>query len=98
MSAYFRVTLHRSTIGLSQKTRLIVKSLKLGKRMTTSYLPQTPAIAGSILKIKELVQVENVILEKGVTPKLALRNEKLARKPFLGYEVIGNALQKNWDS
>lgn len=55
---FYKITLVRSLIGTPQATRTIVKTLGLGKRGSTVYRRVTPAIAGSILKVKELVKVE----------------------------------------
>ncbi|CAG8457984.1 2952_t:CDS:1 [Ambispora leptoticha] len=57
---YFKITLRRSTIGLPEKIRRIVKALGLKRLHNTVYREQRPIIAGMILKIKELVEVENV--------------------------------------
>ncbi|CCC68110.1 hypothetical protein NCAS_0B00260 [Naumovozyma castellii] len=55
---YYKITLARSVIGLPQATRDIVKTLGLGKRGSVIYRQVTPAIAGSMIKVKEIIDVE----------------------------------------
>jgi large subunit ribosomal protein L30 len=57
---YFRITLIRSAIGLPTKSTGVLKALGLRKRMATVFHPVTPAVAGQIMKIKELVAVSEV--------------------------------------
>jgi ribosomal protein L30/L7E len=97
MSNFYRVTLRRSTIGLPEIYRKHTKSLGLGRLQSVSVVPATPRYAGLILKLKELVQVENVIVPKGVTPKQALKNELSARKPFNGFQIVATQFQPKWD-
>lgn len=78
---YYKITLVRSLIGTPKATRAIVKTLGLGKRGSTVYRRVTPAIAGSILKVKELVDVE---LSETMLTKEQQRN---LRKPNPGFEV-----------
>ncbi|CAG8527710.1 9273_t:CDS:1 [Paraglomus occultum] len=59
-SGYFKITLRRSVIGISRRLRRVVRALGFVKLHQTVYHAQTPYIAGMILKIKELVEVENV--------------------------------------
>ncbi|KAG9294241.1 hypothetical protein G9A89_021600 [Geosiphon pyriformis] len=57
---YFKITLRRSVIGLPGRLRLIVEALGLRRINHTVYREQRPNIAGMILKIKEIVELENV--------------------------------------
>jgi large subunit ribosomal protein L30 len=57
---FFRVTLLRSGIGLPQKTRGVLKALGLRRRMDTVYHPVSMDAAGQIMRVKELVDVEEV--------------------------------------
>ncbi|KAF7505439.1 hypothetical protein GJ744_000766 [Endocarpon pusillum] len=57
---YFRITLMRSAIGLPYKSTGVLKALGLRKRMATVFHPVTPAVAGQIMKVKELVAVREV--------------------------------------
>ncbi|CCK71406.1 mitochondrial 54S ribosomal protein uL30m KNAG_0G03480 [Huiozyma naganishii CBS 8797] len=78
---FYKVTLARSLIGMPRATRQIVKTLGLGKRGSTVYKRATPAIAGSLLKVKELITVE-------VSPQKVSKGEmRLARKSNPGYVV-----------
>ncbi|KIW01159.1 ribosomal protein L30 [Verruconis gallopava] len=58
--AYFKITLLRSGIGLPYKRRGVLAALGLRKRMTTVYHPVSQDIAGMIMSVKELVDVEEV--------------------------------------
>lgn len=78
---YYKITLVRSLIGTPKTTRAIVRTLGLGKRGSTVYRKVTPAIAGSILKVKELVNVE---LSETMLTKEEQRN---LRKSKPGFEV-----------
>ncbi|KAK8107322.1 mitochondrial 54S ribosomal protein uL30m [Apiospora kogelbergensis] len=55
-SSYFRVTLHRSAIGLPERTRGVLAALGLRKRSQTVFHPVSPQFAGMIMKVKELVR------------------------------------------
>ncbi|CAG8526743.1 10744_t:CDS:1 [Paraglomus brasilianum] len=57
---FFKITLRRSVIGISRRLRRVVRALGFVKLHQTVYHAQTPYIAGMILRIKELVEVENV--------------------------------------
>ncbi|RAQ63944.1 mitochondrial 54S ribosomal protein YmL33 [Aspergillus flavus] len=65
--SYFRVTLVRSAIGLPRRTTDVLKALGLKKRMATVFHPVSPSVAGQIMKVKELVDVQ-VHLERKPDP------------------------------
>ena len=50
----------RSGIGLPKRTQGVLKALGLRKRMKTVFYPVTPEVAGQIMKVKELIKVEEV--------------------------------------
>ncbi|KAM4059154.1 ribosomal protein [Hirsutella rhossiliensis] len=77
--AFFRITLHRSAIGLPERTRGVLAALGLRRRAQTVFHPVEPQFAGMILKVKELVRVAEVPRRVG---KAALRRE---RKPDQGF-------------
>ncbi|KAI1201884.1 ribosomal protein L30p/L7e-domain-containing protein [Nemania serpens] len=79
--SYFRVTLHRSGIGLPKRTRGVLAALGLRKRCQTVFHPVTPDSAGMIMKVKELVVVHEVAA--ALTSK-QLREE---RKPEPGFWI-----------
>ena len=58
--SFFRITLHRSAIGLPERTRGVLSALGLHRRTQTVFHPVSPQAAGMILKVKELVRVEEV--------------------------------------
>lgn len=58
--SYFRITLHRSAIGLPERTRGVLAALGLHRRCQTVFHPAEPQFAGMIMKVKELVRVEEV--------------------------------------
>ncbi|TQN74611.1 54S ribosomal protein L33 [Colletotrichum shisoi] len=58
--SFFRITLHRSAIGLPKSTRGVLDALGLHRCSQTVFHPVSPQFAGMILKVKELVRVEEV--------------------------------------
>jgi large subunit ribosomal protein L30 len=80
-ASYFRITLHRSAIGLPERTRGVLAALGLRKRCQTVFQPVTPDAAGMIMKVKELVAVKEV--DRALTTK-ELREE---RKPEAGFWI-----------
>lgn len=79
--SYFRITLTRSAIGLPERTRGVLMALGLRKRTQTVYHPVHPQFAGMIMKVKELVHVEEV--ERALTNQ----EQKDARRPDAGFYV-----------
>ncbi|KAM7208494.1 hypothetical protein V8F20_001175 [Naviculisporaceae sp. PSN 640] len=60
MPGWFRITLHRSAIGLPERTHGVLKALGLRRRSQVVFHPVEPQFAGMIMKVKELVKVEEV--------------------------------------
>lgn len=86
---HFKITLRRSAIGLGEKKKETLVSLGLHRRMQTVYHAHTPEAGGKILKVKELVEVENV-------PASAVRTQeeqRQERKAPRGYAVAGSRLR-----
>ncbi|KAG6329998.1 hypothetical protein ID866_9090 [Astraeus odoratus] len=86
---HFKITLRRSAIGLGEKKKETLVSLGLHRRMQTVYHPHTPEAGGKILKVKELVEVENV-------PASAVRTQeqqRQERKAPRGYAVAGSRVR-----
>ncbi|KAI1816428.1 hypothetical protein GGS20DRAFT_583536 [Poronia punctata] len=79
--SFFRITLHRSAIGLPERTRGVLAALGLRKRGKTVFHPVTPDSAGMLMKVKELVKVEEV--DRALSPK-ELRDE---RRPEAGFWI-----------
>jgi len=79
--SYFRITLLRSGIGLPARTRGVLKALGLRHRMKTVFYPVSPEVAGQIMKVKELVAVQEV--DKAMTQQ-ELKDE---RRSDTGYYV-----------
>lgn len=79
--SYFKVTLLRSGIGLPARKNGVLAALGLKKRMQTVYHPVSQDIAGMIVKVKELVEVETTDVAK---TKEQMREE---RRPPRGYFV-----------
>lgn len=77
--SYFRITLHRSAIGLPERTRGVLAALGLRRRSQTVFHPVHPQFAGMIMKVKELVRVEEV--ERPLTK----REVKAERQPEAGF-------------
>ncbi|KAK7948711.1 mitochondrial 54S ribosomal protein uL30m [Apiospora aurea] len=78
-ASYFRITLHRSAIGLPERTRGALAALGLRKRSQTVFHPVEPQFAGMIMKVKELVRVSEV--DRALTPK-ELREERRPERGF----------------
>lgn len=83
--AYFRITLIRSAIGLPAKSLNVLKALGLRKRMATVFHPVSPAVAGQIMKVKELVAVSEV--EKSLS-KQEVHQERV---PDAGFYIESRA-------
>ncbi|KAI9903191.1 hypothetical protein N3K66_002543 [Trichothecium roseum] len=79
--AFFRITLHRSAIGLPERTRGALAALGLRRRSRTVFHPVTPHFAGMIMKVKELVRVEEV------ARRMSDGEVKAARTPDRGFYV-----------
>lgn len=79
--SFFRITLHRSAIGLPRRTRDVLAALGLHRRSQTVFQAVSPQSAGMIMKVKELVRVEEVD-----RPKTAAEL-KAERTPDAGYWV-----------
>ncbi|KXG47989.1 Ribosomal protein L30, bacterial-type [Penicillium griseofulvum] len=77
--SYFRITLIRSAIGLPRRSTDVLKALGLKKRMATVFHAVSPSVAGQIMKVKELVQVEECQY------RLTKQEVHLERKPDPGY-------------
>lgn len=83
---YYKATLVRSLIGMPKATRAIVKTLGFGKRGSVIYRRVTPSITGSLLRVKELVQVE-------VAPRaLSKQEQRDLRKTNPGFTVEKRAV------
>jgi large subunit ribosomal protein L30 len=85
---HYKITLRRSAISLPEPFKATLVSLGIHRRMQTVYHPHTPECAGKILKVKELIEVENV-------PASAVRTkpeQRQERKAGRGYKVVGSTL------
>ncbi|EIW76002.1 hypothetical protein CONPUDRAFT_19223, partial [Coniophora puteana RWD-64-598 SS2] len=80
---HYKITQTRSAIGLGEGKKETLVSLGLHRRMQTVYHPHGPEVAGKVLKVKEIVQVENVTVDQ-VRTKEEQRQE---RKADRGYSV-----------
>ncbi|PBK70067.1 hypothetical protein ARMSODRAFT_956113 [Armillaria solidipes] len=86
-NTHFKITLRRSAISLGDKIKGTLESLGIHRRMQTVYHPHSAIVAGKILKVKELVEVENV-------PDHLVRTKQqqtLDRRPKRGYKVVGSS-------
>lgn len=77
-----------SAIGLPKKTNLVLESLGLRKRMQSVFHTVSPQTAGMVLKVKELVKVEQVSERK------TIQQMRAERRPATGFEVRGNLLSR----
>lgn len=72
----------RSTIGLPEVYKHTLKTLGLNKRGAVSYQQVSPAAAGMIAKVKELVKLELVDERK------TKQEERESRKSKPGFKVL----------
>ncbi|KAF9155414.1 39S ribosomal protein L33, mitochondrial [Linnemannia schmuckeri] len=80
---YYKVTQTRSLIGVPKSTIKVLKSLGLGKKIGRPvFQPHEPSAAGKILKVKELVKVENMV---GPIPPEGFQRTRAIK----GYKVVG---------
>ncbi|PSS34003.1 hypothetical protein PHLCEN_2v1907 [Hermanssonia centrifuga] len=85
---HYRITLRRSAISLPSHIKGTLVSLGIHRRLQTVYHEHSPINAGKILRVKELVEVENV-------PASAVKNkteQRRERKAVRGYKVVGSSL------
>ncbi|KAG4301851.1 hypothetical protein PCANB_002187 [Pneumocystis canis] len=78
---FFKITLERSSIGLPKSIKRTLLSLGLRKRLATVYQNISPTTAGKILKVKELVSVEEV------KNRMTRHEMSLLRRPNKGYYI-----------
>lgn len=78
---FFRITLHRSAIGLPKRTRGVLAALGLRRRSQVVFHPVSAQFAGMVMKVKELVRVEEV--EQALTA----REVRAERRPDPGFYV-----------
>ena len=57
---HYRITLHRSALAMPEEYGKALAVLGLSKKDQTTFHPFSAQMAGTILKVKELVQVRNV--------------------------------------
>ncbi|PPQ69286.1 hypothetical protein CVT26_001605 [Gymnopilus dilepis] len=84
-NTHFKITLRRSAISLGDKIKGTLKALGIHRRFQTVYFPFSPEVAGKILRVKELVEVENVPAHLVMTKQ----EQRQARRPPRGYKVVG---------
>lgn len=79
--SFFRITLHRSAIGLPKRTRGVLAALGLHRRAQTVFHPAEPQFAGMIFRVKELVRVDEV------DHPLSKAELKASRTPDKGFYI-----------
>ncbi|KDR78548.1 hypothetical protein GALMADRAFT_243968 [Galerina marginata CBS 339.88] len=89
-NTHFKITLRRSAISLGDKIKGTLKALGIHRRFQTVYFPFSPEVAGKILRLKELVEVENVPTHLVMTKQ----QQRQARKAPRGYKVVGSRRDK----
>ena len=88
---HYRITLKRSAISLPERIKGTLVSLGIHRRLQTVYHEHSPINAGKILRVKELVEVQNV-------PASAIRTkteQRKERKAPRGYVVVGSRYHEN---
>jgi large subunit ribosomal protein L30 len=83
-NTHFRITLRRSAIGLPKSSKRTLEALGIHRKGATVFQAHSPEAAGKILRVKELVEVQNVPAD-AVKTKTEMRVE---RKAVRGYRVI----------
>lgn len=71
----------RSGIGMPERTKRVLQAIGLTRRMKTMFFPVSPHIAGQLIKVKELVAVEEV------DRPLTKAEVKAERTPDPGYKI-----------
>ena len=88
---HFRITLKRSAISLPERIKGTLVSLGIHRRLQTVYHEHSSINAGKILRVKELVEVQNVPAS-AVRTKTEQRKERKAPR---GYTVAGSRLHED---
>ncbi|KZT22383.1 hypothetical protein NEOLEDRAFT_658114 [Neolentinus lepideus HHB14362 ss-1] len=83
-TTHYRITLRRSAIALGHAKQATLIALGLRRRFQTVYHTHTPDIAGKILAVKELVEVQNVRRDEVRTKEEMTRERRATR----GFEVV----------
>ena len=83
-NTHYKITLRRSAISLGDKIKGTLLALGIHRRFQTVYFPHSPEVAGKILRVKELVEVENVPTHAVMTST----QQRQARKATRGYKVV----------
>ncbi len=81
---HYKITLRRSGISLGDSVKGTLESLGIHRRNQIVFFPHDPIVAGKILKVKELVDVENVAEHEVLTKE----QQTLLRRPKRGYTVV----------
>ncbi|KAF9109022.1 hypothetical protein BGX27_008073 [Mortierella sp. AM989] len=82
-TGHYKVTRTRSLIGVPKSTIKVLKSLGLGRKIGRPvFQPHEATAAGKILKVKELVKVENI---PGPIPPEGYQRTRATK----GYKVVG---------
>jgi ribosomal protein L30/L7E len=91
--AYIKITMTRSLIGLNRKLYRVAHGLGLTKRGRSVFQPVTSGVAGSVLRLKEIVKIEHATKEqmKAYEKANKPRHTRIPASP--GYKVIGNILE-----
>lgn len=89
-NTHYKITLRRSAISLGDKIKGTLLALGIHRRFQTVYFPHSPEVAGKILRVKELVEVENVPTHAVMTST----QQRQARKATRGYKVVGTRRDK----
>ncbi|CAH7672087.1 hypothetical protein BY996DRAFT_7623351 [Phakopsora pachyrhizi] len=89
---HYRITLYRSPIGLSQRSKDSLASLGLKRRMDVVYQRHSPDAAGLILSVKEILKVENVT---GSEMRMGLKSSRRLKGEDRGYRVLRNLLHQD---
>ncbi|KAI9596068.1 hypothetical protein BDF19DRAFT_333563, partial [Syncephalis fuscata] len=88
-----KITLARSLIGLNRKLYRVAYGLGLTKRGRTVFQRVTPGVAGSVLRLKEVVQIEHATPEDVTAYEKAHKPRRPKTPASPGFKVVGNILE-----
>ncbi|KAJ7779079.1 hypothetical protein B0H16DRAFT_1359746 [Mycena metata] len=87
-NTHYKITLRRSAISLGDQKKGTLAALGLHRRNQTVFHLHTPDIAGKIIALKELLEVQNVPA-RDVRTK---REQRVERRAPKGYEIVGSRM------
>jgi ribosomal protein L30 len=88
---HFKITLYRSAIGLPKRYKDTLESLGIRRRGQTVFQSHSGSVAGKILRLKEIVKVENVPSNEVKTKSQMRQERRVVRGYYVKQKFQGNA-------